>query len=312
MASSDLLHAQKRPERSAERSTRSAEERLLATEERLRLANERRDLLERELEEIRESHRVATDRLRRDLALAREIQKSLLPEPAPSWDGLELRCFSSPALEIGGDFYTHRASANAKVLLSKYVLAVGDVSGKGVSAALLMATTLSKFDASLSLKLGPAELLAHLDRAILPYTKSRRQSCALCYVEIVGANTRRPLMRMANAGCIPPYLKHADGSVEWIETGGPPLGQGLGARTGYQEVVKPLAKGDLIVLTSDGVVEAHDPADELFGFPRLEAAIAAGPASNTGAMLDHLKAEVASFAGDRDPHDDVTIAVLGI
>jgi sigma-B regulation protein RsbU (phosphoserine phosphatase) len=290
---------------------RVALERLVATEESLRQATVQRACLERELEEIRESHRLATDRLRRDLALAREIQKSLLPEPAPSWDGLELRCFSSPALEIGGDFYTYRASANAKVLLSKHVLAVGDVSGKGVSAALLMATTLSRFDSSLSLKLGPAELLAHLDRAILPYTKSRRQSCALCYVEIVGANTVRPLMRMANAGCIPPYLKHADGSVEWIESGGPPLGQGLGARSGYREIVKPLAEGDMIVLTSDGVVEARDSADELFGFPRLEAAIAAGPASSTEAMLDHLRGEVAAFVGDQDPHDDVTIVVLG-
>ena len=290
---------------------RASHERLAATEKQLYQATLLRAHLERELDEIREHHRLATDRLRRDLALAREIQTSLLPEPAPCWDGLELRCFSNPALEIGGDFYTYRASANRKVLLSKYVLAVGDVSGKGVSAALLMATTLSKFDASLSLKLGPAELLAHLDRAILPYTKSRRQSCALCYVEIVGANTVRPLMRLANAGCIPPYLKHADGSVEWIEAGGPPLGQGLGARSGYREVVRPLTKGDMIVLTSDGVVEARDRADELFGFERLEAAIAAGPAASTAAMLEHLKAAVAAFVGDQDPHDDVTIVVLG-
>jgi sigma-B regulation protein RsbU (phosphoserine phosphatase) len=289
---------------------RASAERQLATEELLRQANEVRERLERELEEIRDSHRLATDRLRRDLALAREIQKSLLPEPAPSWDGLRLRCYSNPALEIGGDFYTYRSSGNAKVLLSKYILAVGDVSGKGVSAALLMATTLSRFDASLALKLGPAELLAHLDRAILPYTKSRRQSCALCYVEIVGANTVRPLMRMANAGCIPPYLKHADGSVEWIETGGPPLGQGLGSRNGYREIVKPLLAGDMIVLTSDGVVEARDRADELFGFPRLFSAIEAGPAANPEAMLDHLKREVAAFVGDHEPHDDVTIAVL--
>lgn len=68
----------------------------------------------------------------------------------------------------------------------------------------------------------------------------------------------------------------------------------------------------MIVLTSDGVVEARDQADDLFGFPRLEDAIAAGPSSGTEAMLDHLKAELAAFVGDQDPHDDVTIAVLGI
>jgi serine phosphatase RsbU (regulator of sigma subunit) len=287
--------------------SRSEQPRADDAECRSRLAD-----LERELAEIKERHLLALDRLQSDLALAREIQKSLLPEPAPTWDGLDLRCFSRPALEIGGDFYTYRASANAKVLLSKYVLAVGDVSGKGVSAALLMATALSKFDASLALRLGASELLSHLDRALLPYTKPRRQSCALCYVEIVGVNTVRPVMRTANAGCIPPWVKHADGSVEWIDASGPPLGQGLGSRAGYRETVKPLAKGDMVVLTSDGVVEARDRAGELFGFPRLEDAIAAGPCGSTEAMLDHLQAELASFVGDQDPHDDVTMAVLGI
>ena len=291
---------------------RAALEQLRAVEERLRQEVALREELERALEEIQEGHRLATDRLRSDLALAREIQKSLLPEPAPTWDGLELRCFSQPALEIGGDFYTYKGSSNARVLLSKYVIAVGDVSGKGVSAALLMATALSRFDASLGLRLGSAEVLAHLDRELVPFTKPRRQSCALCYVEIVGVNTLRPILRTANAGCIPPYLKHADGSVEWIDSCGPPLGHGLGARAGYQEITKRLTKGDVVVLTSDGVVEARDRAGELFGFHRLEDAIAAGPSSSPEAMLDHLKAELAAFVDDQDPHDDVTMAVLGI
>lgn len=291
---------------------RASLERLRATEEKLRRETARRQELERTLEEIQERHRLATDRLRSDLALAREIQKSLLPEPAPTWDGLELRCFSKPALEIGGDFYTYKGSSNARVLLSKYVVAVGDVSGKGVSAALLMATALSKFDASLTLKLKSGELLAHLDQALRPYAKPRRQSCALCYVEIVGVNTLRPVMRTANAGCIPPYVKHADGSVEWIDSSGPPLGHGLGAKSGYREIAKPLNKGDMVILTSDGVVEARDETDDLFGFQRLEDAIAVGPSSGTEAMLDHLKAELSAFAGDHNPHDDVTIAVLGI
>ncbi len=290
---------------------RASLDKLRATEAKLRQATTQREDLERALDEIKEQHRLATDRLRSDLALAREIQKGLLPDSAPTWDGLELRCFSRPALEIGGDFYTYKASSNAKVLLSKYVVAVGDVSGKGVSAALLMATALSRFDASLSLRLGAAKVLAYLDRALMPYTKPRRQSCALCYVEIVGVNTLRPVMRTANAGCIPPYVKHTDGSVEWIDSCGPPLGLGFGAKNGYRAIAKPLTKGDMIVLTSDGVVEARNRADDLFGFQRLEDAIAAGPTSGTEAMLDHLKAELAAFVGDRDPNDDVTIVVLG-
>ncbi len=290
----------------------AALDKLRVAEDALRRETARRVRLERLLEEVQEGHRLATDRLRSDLALAREIQKSLLPAAAPDWDGLELRCFSQPALEIGGDFYTYKSSGNARVLLSKYVLAVGDVSGKGVSAALLMATALSRFDASQTLKLGSAEVLAHLDRELAPFTKPRRQSCALCYVEVVGVNTVRPILRTANAGCIPPYVKHAGGTVEWIDSCGPPLGLGLGSKAGYHEISKRLAKGDLVVLTSDGVVEARDRAGDLFGFDRLEAAIAAGPASRPEAMLEHLKAEVAAFVDGQDAHDDVTIAVLGI
>ncbi len=298
--------------REIEDELQTSRDKLRATEAELRRATERNEDLERALEEIQEQHRLATDRLRSDLALAREIQQSLLPESSPTWDGLELRCFSKPALEIGGDFYTHKASANAKVLLSKYVVAVGDVSGKGVSAALLMATALSKFDSSLSLRLGPPKLLAHLDRALMPYTKPRRQSCALCYVEIVGVNTLNPILRTANAGCVPPYIKHADGSVEGIDCGGPPLGHGLGARSGYQGHSQPLSKGDMIVLSSDGVVEARDLDDDLYGFSRLEEAIAAGPSSSPRAMLDHLKADLGAFISGQDPHDDVTLVVLSL
>ena len=289
---------------------RATEAELRNAEAELRRAIEERDALSRALDEVQRQHLLATDRLRSDLALAREIQKSLLPEPAPEWDGLELRCHSRPALEIGGDFFTYNASTNAKVLLSKYVLAVGDASGKGVSAALLMAAALGCFDASFSKPFGPAERLAHLDKAIMPFTKPRRQSCALCCVEIVGVNTVRPVLRVANAGCIPPYLKHGDGSVEWIHAAGPPLGLGLGARSGYRELSLRLDKGDMIVLTSDGVVEARDGSDELFGFDRLEEAIVAGPSSSPQAMLDHLELALAGFLDGREPHDDVTVAVL--
>jgi serine phosphatase RsbU (regulator of sigma subunit) len=284
--------------------------RLRAAEESLRAVSAEREALQQALADIQQQHRVASERLRSDLALAREIQRGLLLEPAPDWKDLELLCHSRPALEIGGDFYAHRATGNARVLLSKYVLAVGDASGKGVSAALLMASVLSRFDASFAHHLGPAERLARLDKEMMPFTKPRRQSCALCCVEIVGINTVRPVMRTANAGCIPPYIKYGDGSVEWIEIGGPPLGQGLGARSGYAEIATPLAKGDMIVLTSDGVVEARDASDELFGFERLEAAIAGGPPASPRAMVDHLRSELEAFLGDLDPHDDVTIAVV--
>jgi sigma-B regulation protein RsbU (phosphoserine phosphatase) len=267
---------------------------------------------EQALQESEDRHRLIADRLQSELVLAREIQQSLLPPSTPNWPDLDVVCYTQPAFEVGGDFYAYHASIKARVLLNKYILAVGDVSGKGVSAALLMATSLSQFDASLSLKLTPTERLAYLDEALLPYTKSRRQNCALCYVELVGVNTVRPVLKAVNAGCIPPYLKHADGSVEWAGIGGFALGQGLGAQVGYQEIRHVLAKGDMVILTSDGLVEASNTTSEMFGFERLEQAILTGSTASAQAMLDHLKAEIAAYVGEAEPHDDITIVVAQV
>jgi serine phosphatase RsbU (regulator of sigma subunit) len=96
------------------------------------------------------------------------------------------------------------------------------------------------------------------------------------------------MLKAVNAGCIPPYLKHADGSVEWAAIGGFALGQGLGVSMGYKEIRRVLAKGDMIILTSDGLVEAGNAASKMFGFERLEQAIINGPTSSAKAMLHHL------------------------
>ncbi len=290
----------------------ASRQQLSAVKKQLAYEITERQRLEQALQESEARHRLMADRVQNDLVLAREIQQSLLPSATPNWPDLEVACYTQPALEVGGDFYAYHASTQARVLLSKYILAVGDVSGKGVSAALYMATSLSQFDASLSLKLPPTKQLAYLDEALVPYMKSRRQNCALCYVELVGINTVRPMLKAANAGCIPPYLKHADGSVEWAAIGGFALGQGLGAQAGYQEIRHLLAKGDMIVLTTDGLIEASNTSSEMFGFERLEQAILTGPASSAGDMLDHLKAELAAHVGQAEPHDDITIVVVQV
>jgi sigma-B regulation protein RsbU (phosphoserine phosphatase) len=131
----------------------------------------------------------------------------------------------------------------------------------------------------------------------------------LCYVELVGLNTVRPLLKAVNAGCIPPYLKHADGSVEGTDIGGFALGQGLGLQGGYQEIRRLLSKGDLIILTSDGLVEASNARGEMFGFARLEQALRSGPVSSAAALLEHLKEVLAAHVGQAEPHDDITIVV---
>jgi sigma-B regulation protein RsbU (phosphoserine phosphatase) len=124
--------------------------------------------------------------------------------------------------------------------------------------------------------------------------------------------TQTGLLRLVNAGGIPPYLKRVDGAVEWLEASGFALGQGLGAQQGYQERGQALSKGDMIVLTSDGVVEANNPTGLIFGFERLEEALRSGPVSDIQGMLDHLLNKISVFVGSTEPHDDLTIMIVQV
>jgi serine phosphatase RsbU (regulator of sigma subunit) len=195
-----------------------------------------------------------------------------------------------------------------------FAIAVGDVSGKGMPAALLMAVSMASFQAIIGQGLAPKDLLTHLDGAIALYTRTTGQNCALVYMEITPPllNNQEGVMRVANAGCMMPIIRRVDGSVSWIEVYGTPLGMELSAEVGYQEVEIALASGDLIILTSDGVVEANNELGEMFGFDRFEEAVATGPNTGAEAMLEHLKAAVAAFVGKTEPHDDLTIVVVQV
>ncbi len=270
-----------------------------------------------------------TERLQNELVLAREIEKSLLPPPHPPWPNLNVLCYSTPAREVGGDFYAYHAfnsvtmasSGQGQAISSipsggreRYAVAVGDASGKGMPAALLMAVSLASFQSAIDLALDPAELLAHLDEIIKPYTRTGRQNCAFCYTEIIPAapgSNHAATLRVANAGCVPPLIRRKEGQVAWVDIGGMPLGVGLGAEDGYTEASVPLYAGDLLILTSDGVIEATTANGELFGFERLEQTVAAGPAT-AGAMNHHLQAAVNSFTGGAEPHDDLTIVIVQV
>jgi PAS domain S-box-containing protein len=264
-----------------------------------------RDVTERQ--QATETLQSLNRRMRDELDLAREIQRSLLPPPQPCWDNLNVICYSQPAYEVGGDFYRYHAFNPAR-----FALAVGDVSGKGVSAALLMASSASIFDTILNRSLSPQERMLRLDKAISPYTRPRRQNCAMCYVELVAEVDDSFTATILNAGCIPPYIRRAGGEVLWPDVGGFALGQGLGQEEGYQEVTLRLWPGDLLILTSDGAPEATNAAHEILGFDRLQQMIAAGPTASPQAMLDHLQREIAAFVGEAEPHDDLTIVIAQV
>lgn len=269
-------------------------------------------ILKRHIVELKqaEQERLQLSAIQRELAIAHEIQTRLLPPAKPDWPDLDVICYSTPAREVGGDLYDYHALGD-----NRFAIIIGDVSGKGIPAALLMAMSLASFQATVGQNMAPEALLAYLDQAIGAYTGLTGSNCALIYAEISlpPNQDNGRILRVANAGCIPPLIRRVDGSVEWVDVRGIPLGMNFGtAQPGYEQVRRTLATGDLLILTSDGVTEAHNAANHLFGFERLEQAVAAGSNASPETMLEHLKREIAAFRGDTELYDDLTIVVVQV
>lgn len=247
------------------------------------------------------------DRLRNGLILARDIQLGLLPT-SPPWNHkmLSVQARSIPAYEVGGDFYSYLALPNDHA-----AIAVGDISGKGVAAALLMALTSSMVESQARNVEMPSEVFRALNDVLSPRLKSNRMNAALIYAVF---NLQAHTMTVANAGMIAPFLiraQHADSpmSCELIEVGGLPIGSLPYAF--YQDVTVNLAPNDTILFLSDGVVEAKNEKGELFGFDRLEAAITDVPISQDPAVLVTLILQrVQEFIGQAEQHDDITIVAV--
>lgn len=285
--------------------------------------------VEAELQDAYQKLKLLHERMHDDLNMAWQIQQSLLPPARPGWCNLDVMCYCVPAREVGGDFYFyHSFETQIPLEVQRFVVAVGDVSGKGMPAALLMAVSLASFKTiitqSYSLnkilsslftdKMSSDRILADLDNALAPYTATTRQNCALVCVEIIRyVNADRPItMHAFNAGCIIPFVRRVDGSVKWVEAFGMPLGVGSGGAMGHESATLELFEGDMVILTSDGVVEAQNREREIFGFSRLEEAIALGPTDNASMMLDYLRTKLDIFVGNVEPHDDQTLVVIKI
>jgi serine phosphatase RsbU (regulator of sigma subunit) len=240
--------------------------------------------------------------LHNELALASEIQSGLLPEKSFTWEKGEISCFSKPTLEIGGDFYRYRIGDQGEV-----ILAVGDVSGHGIPAALLMAATLSLFDTSFSRELSPCERMVLLDEELSAYTESRHQNCAFCYLEM-----RQERLKVVNAGGIPPFVRKANGEVIKVNATGFPLGHGIAAELGYLDEEICLYPGEMVIALSDGAIESQSTDHAMYGFQRLQRAIASGPAASAQAMLEHLIGDVMGYIDASLPQDDFTIVVMKV
>ncbi len=258
-------------------------------------------------------------RIEQEMLTARQIQKSLLPPEVPDIPGLDIAGYSQPAKEVGGDFY-HFSVFDRQHL----GVAVGDVSGKGLKAALMMTLSFGLLNSEVQRTNTPAALMNVLNQEIRPHTKNNKMNTALGYMTLMpenadrmstaqnGQDARAPkwLFRAANAGLVAPLLRKADGSVKWLDVSGLPLG--MLKDIDYTELGKTLVPGDLVVLSSDGVIEALDKDDEMFGFERLAASVAEADCQTAQTLLDCILDDLQNFTGDADIHDDLTMVVIKI
>jgi sigma-B regulation protein RsbU (phosphoserine phosphatase) len=242
---------------------------------------------------------VEQERMRRELELCRLIQNEMLPHHALRLGLAEVKGVSIPAREVGGDFFNYFALPGGEV-----ALLVGDVSGKGVSAALLMANVQATLRARLPLEQDLARLADMLDRDLEQNTPL--EVYLTLFVGIV--DTVRRELRYVNAGHNPQFVLRTSGGFERLDSTGRPLGLLAGA--GYEEVRLPLDEGDILFFYTDGMVDAENERGDFLGAERLEGALASSPRSDVDSVLLHVESTVRAFRGNAELSDDATMMAL--
>ncbi len=245
--------------------------------------------------------RTEQERVQRELEIAREVQLSLLPQQTPRYPHFELAQISQAARQVSGDLYGYYQRPNGGL-----AIAVGDVTGKGMPAALLMGAAVVALTGAIEADLAPGDTLTRTDRVLQPFIASR-QNVGLCLAYFDPGQ-----MCVSNAGAISPVVRTENGTQMLLDIGGLPLGTHLSGQFPYQSTSFPLTANDFVILTTDGLVEATNPAGQMYGFDRFEAAVAAGPTTSAQAMLDYLLADWRGFIAQTEQQDDLTMVVVRV
>lgn len=239
------------------------------------------------------------ERIEQELRVARLIQQTLLPKAVPQLEGWQVAAYYRPAREVGGDFYDFIELNDGRL-----GIVVGDVTDKGVPAALVMATTRSILRVAAMRSDSPGEVLRRVNDLLCPDIPPNM--FVTCLYAILDPTTG--VLRYANAGHDTPYRRRGNDVAELRATGMP-----LGLMNGmqYEEKETSLEPRDRVLFYSDGLVEAHDPQREMFGFPRLRGVIAEFVADRKGTLVDFLLTQLHGFTGPHwEQEDDITLVTL--
>src|SRR5215213_10159532 len=246
-----------------------------------------------------ERERIERERVEQELQVARRIQQASLPKEVPTLEGWQLSPYYQPAREVGGDFYDFYELEDGRV-----GLVVGDSTGKGVPAALVVTATYSMLRA-VAQALGsfsPGDILAQVNETLV--ARIPLNMFVTCFYAIL--EPKSGSLSYANAGHNLPYL-HRNGEAKELRARGMPLG--LMPKMSYEEGEASLGEGGCVLFYSDGLVEAHNPQGEMFSFPRLRALIAEHGGKRS--LGEFLLKELYSFVGEGwQQEDDITLLTL--
>ena len=243
--------------------------------------------------------------MKRDLQIAREIQTWLLPGAPPQIPGLTIAYATRPANTVAGDYYDVFPRPGRTNEDNRVVLAVADVAGKSIPAAMLMATFQASLKTLSTAQVALPELACNMNRYACSNSQGGLRFTTAFLAEY---DPIHRTVHYINAGHNNPILRRASGQIERLDVGGLPFG--ILPETIYESATVTLAPGDWLVIFTDGLVEAENGRQEDYGEARLLSAIGAGAPVEPAEMLKRLMAEVDLFVGNTPQHDDVTCMLL--
>ena len=245
---------------------------------------------------------IEKERMEEELNIAKDLQVSMLPLECPQIEGFEIAAFSESAREVGGDFYDF-----IEISRDKLGVVIGDVTGKSVSGALVMSASRSIFRMLGEEKLSVSESMIRANRRTKKDIKSG-MFVALLYAVL---ESESKTLNLCSAGQTQPVLRSAaSGDAALVQTEGDSFPLGILEDAGYEETRLKLETGDKVVLYTDGVVEAMNTGDEMFGFDRLIEVIKDTETLTAKSLLEEIKNKVNGFTGGAPQHDDITIIVV--
>ena len=247
-----------------------------------------------------QKHLVEQERMHKELEMCRKIQEELLPRQTLRSGAVEVKGVSIPAQEVGGDFFNYFPMPGGTM-----ALLIGDVSGKGLPAALLMANLQATIQARLPLELDLVKLAEQLNGEIVA---NNAETYLTLFLAVLDPQSLK--LRYINAGHNPQFLLHSDGSVEQMQSTGRPIGLLQGSS--FEEKSVLLKNEDSLFFYTDGLIEAVNGAGEEFGMQRLEALLVEERARGLEGMLANIESAASKYRGGIEAGDDATMMLLKI